>query len=309
MGMAKSGIGYVNERFGNEPGKVPLYGWNPGGMGCSGGCECCWARKLAKARGKCPKCKAFTVHIHPERFPWLAKKKKSSLILANFTNDTFDFQRPLCDIRAMIRAAEAADHHTYVWLTQVAKHARYSLTGAVSPGLLGNHYLGITVRNQDEANKRLPVMAEISANLWVSYEPAWASVDFTAIRHREEDAIWRADLLAGTAMCVNSDSPSAYNDDGSVPTLKGIICGHDNRPGAPGTDTLDHIRSVVQQCKAAGVNCYVKQIWIPWRYPDKAAVAGMRDDFRFLRASKPDEYALYPFDLMHRALPWDKAKI
>jgi len=36
MGMTKSKIGYVND-------KVPwYYGWNPGGFGCSGGCEGCW---------------------------------------------------------------------------------------------------------------------------------------------------------------------------------------------------------------------------------------------------------------------------
>lgn len=75
--------------------------------------------------------------------------------------------------------------------------------------------------------------------------------------------------------------------------IGGLIVGHDNRRGAPGTETLDHIRSVAQQCKAAGLPVFIKQLW-----------RNLRGMSTFLRASHPDEYALFPADLKLRELPW-----
>lgn len=66
--------------------------------------------------------------------------------------------------------------------------------------------------------------------------------------------------------------------------IRGVLIGHDNRRNAPGTQTLDHVRSVVEQCREAGVNCYCKKLWIGGRYTENVA------DF--------------PPDLRERRLPW-----
>ena len=259
MSMNKSKIGYTNDQYGNEPGKVPVYGWNPGGFGCTGGCKCCWARPLGKRQAhNCEKCANFEVHIHPERLPWPAKKKKPGVVLVNFTCDTWDPARSgMLERDAMLEAAHQAPHHTYVWLTQHPERIKW-LTPAPP-----NWYFGCTIRTQAEADERLPIFLDIPGNLWLSMEPLWG------------------------AIAVNDEQAGARL--ASYGNLKGIIVGHDNRRRAPGTDTLDHIRSVVQQCKAAGVSVYVKQI---------------QHQGRFLRASHPDEFQLYPADLQVRDLPW-----
>ena len=66
--MNKTGIPYLD------------FGWNPGGCGCSNGCDGCWARvKVAPRVGRindCDDCKNFRVHFHPERLGDPAKRKK-----------------------------------------------------------------------------------------------------------------------------------------------------------------------------------------------------------------------------------------
>jgi len=43
--------------------------WNPFGFGCMHDCNYCWAKALCKWIAlKCPSCKRFEPHIHPERF-------------------------------------------------------------------------------------------------------------------------------------------------------------------------------------------------------------------------------------------------
>ena len=78
------------------------------------------------------------------------------------------------------------------------------------------------------------------------------------------------------------------------PPIEGVISGHDNRPGAPGTDTLEHIRGTIAQCKAAGVRYWTKQVWLT--LPDGKT--------RLCRANHPVEYARFPDDLKGGRLPW-----
>lgn len=295
MGMAKSRIGYTND-------KVPwYYNFNPSGFGCSGGCEGCWARKLGK-RMSCPDCKAFKVHIHPERLDWPAKTKKPGVVLVNFTCDTFDPARSRSQISQICSAMASAPQHQYVMLTQQAQVAQVEFGGDAFPaGWPENWHLGLTIRNQAEAIERLGPFLQIPGKLWLSLEPLWKPAWLHQALTPERMEQWPADTNAD-ALVVSENYPSIYTRTKVIkeaPRIKGVIVGHDNRRGAPGTDTLIHIRSVVEQCKAAGVACYVKQIW--YHKPEW-------DELFFLRASHPDEYALYPADLKHRDLPWAEWK-
>lgn len=250
--MGHSKIGYTNN-------VVRQYrSWNPFGMGCSGGCDGCWARALAKRMaGKCADCAAFRPHIHLERLGQPGRTKQPRHVLCNFTNDWMDpaiGREYVADILATTRLVSA---HTYITLTK-----RPERLVAFDPLPAPNIYHGLTIRNQEEADAKLPAFLRVPGHLWISYEPAAGAVR------------WDAAFYADT------------REPGSV---RGIIVGHDNRSGAPGTEKLDHIRSAVEQCDAAGVNVYVKQLW-----------AGGN----LLRASHQDEYARFPEDLKRRDLPW-----
>jgi len=111
MNMRRSRIGYTSKT-------VPeYYSWNPGGFGCSGGCEGCWSRKMA-SRMQCDRCLAFEVHLHSERLSQPAKTKKPGFVLVNFTCDTFDKLRPDAEIKQMWDLMFAAPQHTFILLTQ-----------------------------------------------------------------------------------------------------------------------------------------------------------------------------------------------
>ena len=260
--MGRSKIGYLGIGADGRP-ITEYHGWAPGGMGCSGGCDGCWARRLAK-RMACPDCRAFRVHLHEERLPQPANTKKPGVVLCNFTNDWLDNHRPSLDVLSMRVRMERHTQHIYVTLTKNANRLR-SLRMEGRPHI----YHGLTIRDQPDADRLLPDFLGIPGNKWVSYEPAWGHVNWL---DNSEGLIWPMAEAVARGECFG-----------------GIICGHDNRKGAPGTDTLDHIRSAVQQCDAAGVSVMVKQI---------------HHDGKLLHASNPAEFALFPKDLQRNRLPW-----
>jgi len=281
-GMGLSRIGYTNDKV------TEYFAWNPFGAGCSRGCPDCWARACAK-RMKCPDCRAFIPHVHPERMDWPSQRKKPSFVLCNFTNDWLDAERPPWDIGPMARAMFDAARHTYITLTQRPRRLQdWALTPL-------DIYHGLTIRNQRQADERRPDFLQIPGNLWISFEPA------------EEEVGWYEWL-------------DAYEDTGGEPecdysNLRGIIVGHNNRRGAPGTEMIEHIRNTVEQCVTAGVAVYVKQIWT-WYCPHCGRApmrggprfclgCGREQKCRLLRASHPAEYALYPEWARHRELPWE----
>jgi len=210
--------------------------WNPCGFGCSKGCDGCWAKAMApRMSAVCQYCADFRVHLHKERLDWPSRRRKPCTILVNFTCDTFDAFRPRGELARMLAAADAAPQHTFIWLTKNPELMAIWAEGT-DYASNGNWYFGVTIRDQADWDAKRQDFLSISGKKWISYEPAQGGVDWSA-------------------------ACSASSSVGLVP-ICGIIVGHDNRRGAPGTDTLDHIYSTVAQCAAAGVAAYVKQLWI-----------------------------------------------
>ncbi len=306
--MGTSNIGYVGED-GIRP-----YGWNPGGFGCSAGCPGCWAREFAeRGMSKCEKCRRFEVHLHDERLRQPEGTARPGVVLVDFTCDTFDKERPDADVRAILSAAARANRHIYVWLTKQPDRMGKSigrLDAEFHPFTLcrDNWHLGLTIRHQQDADEKLPVFLEIPGNLWISYEPATGPVNWQrgptnepgAIVpevYCENDCAWygrKQDIELDpydSDICPECSAAGYLCErlDEDTPRIGGMIIGHNNTFGAPGTDTLAHIRDAAEQCQAAGVPVYVKQFW---------------QDGTLLRASHPDEFDKYPEDLKLRFLPW-----
>ena len=244
MTITRSKIGYTNDTV------TEYRSWNPFGFGCSGGCDGCWSRQLAK-RMKCPECRAFEVHMHSERLVQPRATKTGSLVLANFTNDWQDRRRQHVQVTAVHHQMRCNRRHHYITLTKQAERLRLFLKGVPPQPHIWH---GLTLCNQAQADAKLPEFLQVPGNLWLSLEPLWGEIKGIGENH-----------------------------------YRGVIVGHDNRRGAPGTDTLEHVYSVVEQCVAAGLPVMAKQLW---------------QFGKLLRCSKPDEYAKYPSDLKHNALPW-----
>lgn len=116
---------------------------------------------------------------------------------------------------------------------------------------LPNVWLGVSVENQEYANKRIPDLLRTPAAVrFVSYEPALGPIDFTAIptgkgNGEEYDPIVTMNVLNRASVLA--------------PHIHWVIVGGESGPGARPFD-IHWARTTVEQCKAAGVACFVKQL-------------------------------------------------
>lgn len=110
------------------------------------------------------------------------------------------------------------------------------------PWPLPNVHIGTSVENQETADERISHVLRVPAAVrFVSYEPALGPVDFT--RLRDDHLLWSA---------IERRNPDAVS-------LDWIIVGGESGPRARPFDVA-WARSVVKQCRAAGVAVFCKQL-------------------------------------------------
>jgi len=121
-------------------------------------------------------------------------------------------------------------------MSRLVPKIRYML-----PDRLEHVWLGVSVSNQEDADRDIPFLLRMSAAvLFVSYEPALGPVNFRGYLHSGE---WP--LGCGK-----------YN------RIDWVICGGESGPAARPMHP-DWARSVRDQCQAAGVPFFFKQ-WGEW---------------------------------------------
>jgi protein gp37 len=104
-----------------------------------------------------------------------------------------------------------------------------------------NVWLGVSAEDQANADKRIPILLQTPARVrFVSAEPLIGLIDMLWVQHGFLD-------------------PDYYN------ILDWVIVGGESGPGHRPME-LDWARSIVEQCQAAGVACFVKQLG---GWPDK----------------------------------------
>jgi len=116
---------------------------------------------------------------------------------------------------------------------------------------LPNVWLGVSVEDQETADERIPILLQTPAAVrFVSYEPALGDVNFCSV---QVDLGIKANVLVrycdhpfGSML-----TPSARID--------WVIAGGESGPGARPSHP-DWFRSVQQQCSAAGVAFFMKQM-------------------------------------------------
>lgn len=118
---------------------------------------------------------------------------------------------------------------------------------------LPNVWLGTSVENQATANARITHLLKCPAAVrFVSYEPALGQVDFSKCKIHPVG-------LAGGGCFVDPLRvlPGKYFA-GNIAPISWIIVGGESGPGARPCN-VEWLRSTVEQCKQAGVPCFVKQ--------------------------------------------------
>lgn len=158
-------------------------------------------------------------------------------------------------------------------------------------------WLGTTAENQEEADRRIPILLQTPAAVrFVSAEPLLGAVNIELAQCNcpwPESAIQTRHLLS----CPADRRPHR------LWSLDWIIAGGESGPGARPCN-VEWIRSIVEQCKAAGTACFVKQLGarvtgqINHPENDGYGVVAARLDDR--KGGDPTEW---PADLRVRELP------
>lgn len=147
--------------------------------------------------------------------------------------------------------------------------AGMAVASVLKKGIIPNVWLGVTAENQEQANKRIPLLLETpAAKRFVSIEPMLGPVDF---------------LLT----LKKSDAPERGKPDLGIHALRGIpgvkkgldwvICGGESGPNARPMHP-DWVRSLRDQCNEAKVPFMFKQWgeWLPFsQLPYEVAVRNL----------------------------------
>lgn len=274
--------------------------WNPvrGCALVSPGCTNCYAMKMAhRFSGKGQPYEGLTkatnggpvwtgeVRTIPDMLNAPLRWREPALVFVNSMSDLFHPDVPddfICDVFAIMARVP---QHTFQILTKrpdrmrdiLSKWARDGLTlregcGAVLP----NVWLGVSVEDQRRADERIPLLlATPAAVRFLSMEPLLGAVDISRwlnpvgvhcsdtctdtryVKYDEIDARYPKasdELIPLCPKCGGVATWTSY-DDGIDWVIVGGESGHGARPMHP-----DWVRSLRDQCVAAAVPIFVKQL-------------------------------------------------
>ncbi len=228
---------------------------------------------------------ATGVILHPERLEQPLKWRKPQRIFVNSLSDLFHEDVPDEFIDRVFAVMAVAKQHTFQILTKrperMVKWFAYSQAfrtraDRVSEALadwygldheaydptstwpLHNVHLYVSVENQYWADRRIPLLQQTPAAVrGVSYEPALKGVDLGPWLER---MLYSCDNYRGEPECC-----AACGGTGNVveESLDHVIIGGESGPRARPFD-IEWARKTVEQCKAAGVAVFVKQMGSVW---------------------------------------------
>jgi len=177
------------------------------------------------------------VQFHPDRRDKPLHWRKPRRIGVSFTGDLFDEQVPIewiDDIMAIIADGKSEKHQFFILTKQPGNMERMLREYHIHL----NTWLGISICDQEDADQMIPELLRVPGKHWVSWEPALGPVDLS-------DYIW-------VRMAGRDGLTWAHGFDFIV---LGAESGPKRRP-CP----IEWMVVVVEQCRAAGVPVYVKQL-------------------------------------------------
>ncbi len=229
---------------------------NPIAMRCtpvSPGCANCWHLKLCDMHAKNPKMSYQTRKAKAGGPPILRTKelsaissKKAGRIGLQFMGDLFHEQINIRgDLLGSVFDAMACSDATFLLLTKRPKRMANSIKFFYSDELdvrMDNLWLGTSCENQKWFDIRAPHLFRISAAVqWLSLEPLLGPIDML---YRDP----------------NNKMGVYYDPETNKFALADfVVIGCESGPVARPCK-LEWVQSLVEQCKAAGVACWVKQI-------------------------------------------------
>ncbi len=227
--------------------------------------------------------------------------------------DVFDDEVPrewLRDLFALIKATPNLD-----WLLLTKRPENYDrLDGGFDPetgGVLNvwprNVWLGVTVENQEQANRRIPLLlAQDAVVRFLSCEPLLEPVALDFGPFNRVGLLWKTCPTCNGSMSVPVEGggkacPTCFDHQGVVNSgIDWAIIGGESGPKARPFD-LSWARSLVRQCREAGVAPFVKQMGD--RPCDVSALSPHHPMALRLRAHHGADPAEWPEDLRVQEFP------
>jgi protein gp37 len=270
------------------------------------------------------------------------KRRKPTMYFISLS-DLFFTNRPDYDINRVLAVIALTPHHTYQILTKYAARMQdhmAHLARSVEPleraardlGYTFNHngipllqwpipnlWLGVSVENQQYADERIPLLLRTpAAKRFVSYEPALDAVDFTHLYGRitmNGSVDVCVDALRGkyTAAWHGRKSDPLLSPNADCQKLDWLIVGGESGPGARPFD-ITWARQTVEQCMAANVACFVKQLGArPYRegahrQNDNGVGSHREKNFLALRDKKGGAIDEWPEDIRVRQMPGEASQ-
>ena len=272
----------------------------------SDGCAHCYAERMSKRlAGRCgyPKDEPFKVTLHPEKLAEPLKWKKPRKIFVNSMSDLFHEDVPDEFIArvwwVMGQCAGYLDPsryrgHTFMILTKRPKRMKDWLDGwrdqetrkrwiesfgemfdwmsgpRYWPDVLPNVWLGVSVENQVAADERIPLLLQASAAVrFISAEPLLSEINISRYLKWPVCKCWCPDGDPNKYGKYHWEKQSLVSADWVG--IDRVIVGGESGPGARPMHP-DWVRSLRDQCQAAGTKFFFKQ-WGEWIVPEDGAVA------------------------------------
>ncbi len=256
------------------------YTWNPIAMRCtpvSEGCAHCWHLDTCERLRMNPKIKkaeaeAYAGHEAPlMKYDELQKplRKRGSLrIGVQFMGDLFYEGIDFGMIHAVFDMMWKSFQHTFLVLTKRPERMFEFMTQQNIKRMYGNEWplpnvwLGVTVES-DKYLWRIGELLKIPAAVrWVSYEPGLGPVDLDQYLFDPDYCCWNCGLIPIDGNNVHDHildvCPRCNASWDGKRHLDWVVCGGESGPGARPMHP-DWVRSVRDQCKAAGVPFFFKQ--------------------------------------------------
>ena len=225
--------------------------WNPisGCTKVSPGCKNCYAERMAKrlaGRFGYPADEPFRVTLHPDRLEQPLRWKKPRRVFVCSMSDFFHPLVPLEFQAKVFRIVEQCPQHTFLFLTKRTEQLDLFNRVCGWPDL-PNAWLGVTAENQEQADKRIPMLLQVPAAVrFVSCEPLLGPISISR---------YLPYLTDSGALDPNTGS----GIDVMYPGLSWAIVGSESGPHRRFM-ALDWARMLAAQCATANVPVFIKQL-------------------------------------------------
>lgn len=192
-------------------------------------------------------------------YKWKTPKK----IFIGSMTDLFHENSDFTWINKIMHMIKENPQHTFMLLTKrPGRMKRYFEENSENRNIK-NLWIGTTVENQSEAEKRIPILLQIPGNniRFVSVEPMLEMINLTSIIKLE---FYDLNALTGKMIDLDPAFADFYTENNKTNKLNWVICGGETGKNARSMHP-DWVFNLLEQCESHKVPFFFKS-WGEWTY-------------------------------------------